>query len=92
MQNKENKKPVQEIKFGMTKEEFAEIAKKIQGAPESHVKISFGIDEKCELSLSFYSVGDSSVDGISSEDGREEFIASRKPCPPAENCPPKPKG
>jgi hypothetical protein len=87
MQNKENRKPVQEIKFGMTKEEFAEIAKKIQGTPESHVKISFGIDEKCELSLSFYTVGDSDADGIGSNDGNEEFIASRRPCPPVQNCP-----
>jgi hypothetical protein len=83
MQNK--KKPVQEIKFGMTKEEFAEIAKKIQETPESHVKISFGIDEKCELSLSFYTVSD--ADGIGSMEDNEEFIASRRPCPPVENCP-----
>ncbi len=87
MQNKENTKPVQEIKFGMTKEEFAEIAKKIQEAPESHVKISFGIDEKCELSLFFYSVGDSDAVGIGSKDGNEEFISRKRPCPPVENCP-----
>jgi hypothetical protein len=88
MQNNENRKPVQEIKFGMTKEEFAEIAKKIQETPESHVKISFGIDEKCELSLSFFTVGDSNADGIdSNDDGKEEFIASKRPCPPVQNCP-----
>jgi hypothetical protein len=87
MQNKENTKPVQEIKFGMTKEEFAEIAKKIQGTPQSHVKISFGIDEKCELSLSFFTVGDSNADGIGSNDGNEEFIDSIRPCPPVQNCP-----
>lgn len=87
MQNKENTKPVQEIKFGMTKEEFAEIAKKIQETPESHVKISFGIDEKCELSLSFFTVGDSNADGIGSNDGKEEFIARIRPCPPVQNCP-----
>lgn len=82
-----NKKKVQEIKFGLTKKEFEKIAKKIQDSPKSYVKISFGIDENCELSLSFYSVGDSNSAGNDSDDRNEELIASKRPCPPVQNCP-----
>jgi hypothetical protein len=89
MQNKENTKPVQEIKFGMTMEEFEQTAKQLLAASGSHVKIAFGINENYELSLSFYSVAESNKNILTEDSGEsiETFVASKRPCPPYTGCP-----
>lgn len=87
-----SKRNVQEIKFGLTKKEFEETAKQILSESGDYVKIAFGINENCELGLTFSSVSDSETSNKT-----ENFVGDDSapvqftllPCPPNRGCPPK---
>ena len=77
--NLKNSKIVQEIKFGMGKDEFKELANTLLTSKGTHVKFSFGVNENYILCLSISSEGDG-------RDGSEKD-AIILACPPKTNCP-----